>query len=214
MNNERIDELLAQARREEPVPATEFRSPEEFKQIFFRRARQLQSGTSPVWRRTAWGLAAAILLLVAGMGLLFRTEMLRLTREAETVERFHRLLALFGADSGIGTVNGEPVTFDRQGGPPSRLVKLTIYDRHNRLLTSLELAVSTDDYLELNRKGLKGALFLQQGPEQEQILEFDLALTLADGKTVTLGNIDILEPGRRYTAQEMGFRIEKRLLKI
>ena len=36
MNNERIDELLAQARREEPVPATEFRSPEEFKQIFFR----------------------------------------------------------------------------------------------------------------------------------------------------------------------------------
>ncbi|UKI30241.1 MAG: hypothetical protein L6W00_20040 [Lentisphaeria bacterium] len=153
MNNERIDELLAQARRKEPVPATEFRSPEEFKQIFFRRARQLQSGTSPVWRRTAWGLAAAILLLVAGMGLLFRTEMLRLTREAETVERFHRLLALFGADSGIGTVNGEPVTFDRQGGPPSRLVKLTIYDRHNRLLTSLELAVSTDDYLELNRKG-------------------------------------------------------------
>lgn len=126
----------------------------------------------------------------------------------------HRLLALFGADSGIGTVNGEPVTFDRQGGPPSRLVKLTIYDRHNRLLTSLELAVSTDDYLELNRKGLKGALFLQQGPEQEQILEFDLALTLDDGETVTLGNIGILEPGRRYTAQEMGFRIEKRLLKI
>lgn len=213
MNKWNIDDLLAQAQRKAPDPTADFCSPEEFKEKFFRRARLRNPGPL-LWRRAAWGLAAASLLLIVGIALLFRTEARRFARETEAAERFRQLIALFGVDSGIGLLDGEPITFDRQEGRASRIVKLTVYDRRNREVTALELAVGTEDYLELNGEHLRGAVSLLQGPEQEQILEFDLVLTLADGKTVTLGNIGILEPGRRYTAQEMGFRIEKRLLKI
>lgn len=213
MNRTDIDELLARMGKDEPAAVPAFCSPEEFKRKFFQRAR-LQKSHMQLWRRTVWGLVAASVLLIAGIVLLFRIEVRQFTRETEAVERFRQLVALFGVDSGIGMIDGEPVTFDRQGGRASRIVKLAIYDRFDRRITTLELAVGAEDYLELDGGNVKGAVCLQQGPAREQILEFSLALTLADGRTVRLGDIDVLEPGRRYTAQEMGFRIEKRLLKI
>ncbi|WP_419645635.1 hypothetical protein [Victivallis vadensis] len=213
MNKDRIDELLEQAREKHPAPASEFCSATEFKQMFFRRSR-MQSAKARPLRRAIWGLAAASLLLIAGVAVLLASEEKRQAQEGEAADRLRQLVALFSPDSGIGMVNGEPVTFDRQNGRPTRMVELAVYDRNDRQVAILELAAGADDYFELTADRLKGAVSLQRGPDRDQILEFSLALTLGNGETVKLRDIGVMKTGCNYTARDADYRIEKRLLNI
>lgn len=213
MDKDRINELLEQVCGKHPAPASEFCSAAEFKQIFFRRSR-LQSAKARPLCRAIWGLTAASLLLIAGIAVLSATNEKRPAQQDEAADRLRQLVTLFGSDCGIGMVNGEPVTFDRQNGHPSRLVELAVYDRHDRKVASLELAAGSDDYFELVGDRLRGTVSLQHGPDSDQILEFSLALTLGNGQTVKLRDIGVMETDRRRTARVAGFRIEKRLLNI
>ena len=199
MNKDRIDELLEQAREKHPAPASEFCSATEFKQMFFRRSR-MQSAKARPLRRAIWGLAAASLLLIAGVAVLLGSEEKRQAQEGEAADRLRQLVALFSPDSGIGMVNGEPVTFDRQNGRPTRMVELAVYDRNDRQVAILELAAGADDYFELTADRLKGAVSLQRGPDRDQILEFSLALTLGNGETVKLHTIAEYANGDARTA--------------
>ena len=82
MNKDRIDELLEQAREKHPAPASEFCSATEFKQMFFRRSR-MQSAKARPLRRAIWGLAAASLLLIAGVAVQLASEEKRQAQEGE-----------------------------------------------------------------------------------------------------------------------------------